>query len=155
MERKLALFPNSVLTSEAQLVPEEEIPSEPFQKLIEDMIETALRRNALGLAAPQIGVPLRLFVVRKDKLSDEFDVFINPNIILKKDRVTHHGERCLSVPESSFDVKRFKSVTLDALDRTGKARLMKSRNKIQAFAFQHEMDHLDGILVKDKGVERN
>jgi peptide deformylase len=118
------------------------------------MIETAKKLDAFGLAAPQVGVLKRVFVARRDKLSDEFEVYINPVIILKKEKVTHHGEACLSLPGSWFDVGRFKSITLDSQDRNGQPRLTKSKTKMQAFCFQHEMDHLDGVLLNEKGYEK-
>jgi peptide deformylase len=153
MEMQISSFPDSILLSQSILVTEEEILDPSFQKIIDDMIETSQRRNALGLAAPQVGIPKRLFVMRRGKLSDEFDVFINPKIILKKDRVTHHGEACLSVPGKSFGVPRFKNIVVDALDRNGKPFIFKTHTKITAFAIQHEIDHLDGILIAEKGRE--
>jgi peptide deformylase len=145
-------FPEKVLKEQTVEVEKEEFLDPSFQKLVDDMIETAISVDAMGLAAPQIGISKKLFIVRKDKTTKEFEVFVNPVIVIQKDKVTHHGEGCLSVPGQSFGVKRCKSVTLDAYDRNGKPRLAKSRTKIQAFAFQHEMDHLNGILVYEKGV---
>lgn len=153
MELKLSVFPDSILLAESFQVTEKEILDPEFQKTIDDMIETARHRNALGLAAPQVGIPKRLFVMRRGKLSDEFDVFINPKILVRKDRVTHHGEACLSVPGKSFGVPRYKNIVVDALDRNGKPFIFKTHTKITAFAIQHEIDHLDGILIAEKGRE--
>jgi peptide deformylase len=150
---EISKFPDSVLMSTAFEVTLKDFEDPEFTRLIDEMIETARSLNALGLAAPQVGVPKRLFIMRADKISDEFLVFINPQVLVRKDRVTHHGERCLSVPGKSFKVPRFKSIVVDALDRNGKPFIFKTRTKITAFAIQHEMDHLEGLLVINKGKE--
>ena len=150
---KISTFPEPVLTSAAFEVTAKDFEDPEFARLIDSMIETARELNALGLAAPQVGIPKKLFLLRESKLSDKFIVFINPKILVRKDRVTHHGERCLSVPGKSFKVPRFKSIVVDALDREGKPFIFKTHTKITAFAVQHEMDHLDGYLVLHKGKE--
>jgi peptide deformylase len=150
---KISTFPEPVLTSTAFEVTAKDFEDPAFARLIDSMIGTARELNALGLAAPQIGVSKKLFVLRESKLSDEFIVFINPKILVRKDRVTHHGERCLSVPGKSFKVPRFKFIVVDALDRDGKPFIFKTHTKITAFAVQHEMDHLEGLLVIDQGKE--
>jgi peptide deformylase len=150
---ELSTFPNSILTSTAFEVTAKDFEDPEFARLLDSMIETARERNALGLAAPQVGVSKKLFILRESKLSEKFIVFINPKILVRKDRVTHHGERCLSVPGKSFKVPRFKSIVVDALDRDGKPFIFKTRTKIVAFAIQHEVDHLEGLLVIDKGKE--
>lgn len=150
---KIRTIPDQTLKAVATDVTNEELITPEFSKLIDDMISTAQDLNALGLAAPQIGVSKKLFVMRMDKTSDDFLVFVNPKILVRKDRVTHHGERCLSVPGKSFGVPRFKTIVVDAVDRDGKAFIFKTRTKITAFTIQHEIDHLNGILVSDKGRE--
>jgi peptide deformylase len=152
MER-ISTFPDSVLVAPASEVTAKDFEDPEFAQLIDSMIATARELNAFGLAAPQVGVPKKLFVMRTDKLSSEFIVFINPKILVRKDRVTHHGERCLSVPGKSFSVPRFKTIVVDALDRNGKPFIFKTRTKIMAFVIQHEMDHLEGLLVLNKGRE--
>jgi peptide deformylase len=114
------------------------------------MMATAMNLGALGLAAPQIGVNKRVFIARNE---DNFTVFINPRFVMKKDRVKHYGEACLSLPEKGFRVDRYKNVVLKAQDRTGVPFTIKSKTKIQAFIFQHEMDHLNGMLLNSQGVE--
>ena len=142
-----------ILTSISLEVTDEEIASPEFQKLLDDMMATAINLNALGLAASQIGVSKRVFIARAEDMSDNFVVFVNPEFLMKKDRVKHYGEACLSLPEKGFEVSRYKSVVIKAQDRMGVPFKMKSKTKIQAFIFQHEMDHLDGTLLDSRGVE--
>jgi peptide deformylase len=142
-----------VLTSLSTEVTMEEIASPEFQKLLDDMMSTAINLNALGLAASQIGVNKRVFIARAEDMSNNFVVFINPEFLMKKDKVKHYGEACLSLPEKGFKVDRFKSVSIKAQDRKGIPFSIKSKTKIQAFIFQHEMDHLNGMLLNSRGVE--
>jgi peptide deformylase len=95
----------------------------------------------------------RVFIARAEDMSDNFVVFINPEFLMKKDKVKHYGEACLSLPEKGFKVDRFKSVSIKAQDRKGIPFSIKSKTKIQAFIFQHEMDHLNGMLLNSRGVE--
>jgi peptide deformylase len=142
-----------ILTAPSVDVEQHEILSPEFQKLLDDMMATAMNLNALGLAASQIGVNKRVFIARAEDMSDNFVVFINPEFVMKKDRVKHYGEACLSLPEKGFKVNRFKNVVIKAQDRTGVLFTIKSKTKIQAFIFQHEMDHLNGMLLNSRGVE--
>ena len=139
-----------ILTSPSTEVSQEEIASPEFQKLLDDMMETAMNLNALGLAASQIGVNKRVFIARAE---DIFVIFVNPEFLMKKDKVKHHNEACLSLPKKGFKVDRFKSVAIKAQDRMGVPFTMKSKTKMQAFIFQHEMDHLNGMLLNSRGVE--
>jgi peptide deformylase len=76
-------------------------------------------------------------------------VYINPVIVKKKGRVTNHGEGCLSLPGKFYEVKRFKSVVMECLDRDGQFQTVKSAYKNQAFCFQHEVDHLNGLTLEE------
>jgi len=100
-------------------------------------------RNALGLAAIQIGEPLRLFMFRCR--GSELVYFINPFIIKKEEEFINDGEACLSIPGKFFSVKRFNYVEMKD-DHVGHT-VFEGR---EAVVIQHEMDHLDGILISDK-----
>ena len=125
-------------------------------KLIEDMYATMYASDGVGLAAPQIGKDIRLFVVDASGFADidptakDFKkVFINPEIVAKDDTLVAGGEGCLSVPEIYDDVERSQRITLRYYD----SRFTPQEEIIEGFTaviFQHEIDHLDGIVYKDR-----
>src|SRR5438046_1620395 len=123
-----------------------------LQKLIDDMIDTMRDANGVGLAAPQVGVPLRLFVVEtpedaEEPHAGELFVLYNPEII-KKDELYYPEEGCLSMPGWVGNVPRFQHVTVKGRDRAGHEVRVKASGYL-AQAFQHEADHLDGVLFFD------
>ena len=133
-------------------------PAEPvtdfgpeFQKLIDDMAETMYAAPGVGLAAPQIGVPLRIFVVDTATDEDEpsdFRVFANPEIV-KMQGTTIFTEGCLSFPGAREDIERGEVVTARAQDRHGEWFEITAEGLL-AIAIQHEKDHLDGKLMIDR-----
>jgi len=118
-----------------------------LRKVIADMVDTMYDEVGLGLAAPQIGVPLRLVVVA-DEESREARALINPVITQQGGEVTAE-EGCLSLPGIFAPVKRAEWVRLEAQDPDGKAVAITARG-LRARVFQHEMDHLDGVLFIDR-----
>jgi peptide deformylase len=131
--------------------------TDDVQKLIDDMIDTMYAAPGIGLAAPQIGVPLRLFVVDLSlgHKADDLMVFINP-VFLERDGMQLEEEGCLSVPGFNATVARPQRAVIKALDRTGEERVVEGTD-LMARAFQHEMDHLDGKLFLDRvrGIKRD
>lgn len=121
--------------------------NEELQTLIDDMFDTMYDANGVGLAAPQIGVNLRLSVV--DTLGDKKQqlVLVNPEIISSEGK-KEFQEGCLSVPGAYDTVIRAEKVHLKALDRFGKPFEMAAEGLL-AECFQHEIDHLDGKLFVD------
>jgi len=122
-----------------------------FQSLIDDMAETMYAAPGVGLAAPQIGVALRVFVV--DTATDEdapsdFRVFANPEIV-KLQGSTIFTEGCLSFPGAREDIERGEVVTVRAQDRHGEWFEI-TVDGLLAIAVQHEKDHLDGKLMIDR-----
>ena len=116
-----------------------------IQRLIDDMIETMQQASGVGLAAPQIGVPLRVVVIQ---LPDEEPVaLINPEMV-KRGGEREVVEGCLSVPGYAGDIKRSVSVTVKARDRQGKSVRIKASG-LMAQALEHELDHLNGVLFVD------
>ena len=128
-----------------------------IQTLIDDMIETMYAAPGIGLAAPQIGVPLRIFVVDLSVGRNAADlmVFINPEFV-ELDGVQLEEEGCLSVPGFNATVMRPSRAIVKGLDRNGVERTVEGRDLL-ARAFQHEMDHLDGKLFLDRvrGIKRD
>ncbi len=116
-----------------------------IQRLIDDMLETMPQAGGVGLAAPQIGVSLRVIVLQ---MPDEEPVaLINPEIV-KRSGEREVSEGCLSVPGYTGEIKRSESVTVKGQDRQGKTIRLKATG-LMAQALQHELDHLDGVLYVD------
>ncbi|MGH2459304.1 MAG: peptide deformylase [Chloroflexota bacterium] len=121
-------------------------------RLVDDMIETMRQANGVGLAAPQVGVPVRLFVVEtssdmEEPHAGELFVLYNPEI-LKKSELYYPEEGCLSMPGWVANVPRYKSVLVKGRNRQGKEIRVKAEGLL-AQALQHESDHLDGVLFFD------
>ena len=125
--------------------------SKKIQTLVEDLYDTMYATNGVGLAAPQIGVNLRVFVidVGMDKKTMNPITFINPKI-LKKEGAINSYEGCLSFPEAYTNVRRYSSVKVKALDIKGRPFILEvTDGSLLARGIQHEFDHLDGILFVD------
>jgi len=117
-----------------------------IQKLIGDMIDTMRAVNGVGLAAPQIGVPLRIAVIEIP--GEEVITLINPEVMKRQgERVL--GEACLSMPGYQGEIKRSVAVKVKALDRHGRQIRIKG-DELLAQALEHEIDHLDGTLYIDR-----
>ncbi|KAL8458045.1 hypothetical protein ACS0TY_035792 [Phlomoides rotata] len=158
-----------VLHEPAQEVKPEEIGSERTQKIIDDMVKVMRKAPGVGLAAPQIGIPLRIIVledskeymsyVTKQEIKEQdrrpFDLLVVINPVLKKkgSRTALFFEGCLSVDKFRAVVERDLEVEVTGLDRDGRA-IKVEASGWQARIFQHECDHLDGTLYVDKMVPR-
>jgi peptide deformylase len=128
-----------------------------IQKLIDDMIDTMYAAPGIGLAAPQVGVSLRIFVIDLSLGHKPGDlmVFINPEFI-ELEGMQLEEEGCLSVPGFNATVARPMRAVVRGLDRNGMMRTVEGTDLL-ARAFQHEMDHLDGKLFLDRvrGIKRD
>jgi len=125
--------------------------SKKIKTLAEDMIDTMYKNNGVGLAAPQVGENIRMFVIDVSEPKEPYNpiVFINPKII-KKEGATHEKEGCLSFPNAFVDVRRYSYVKVKAVNLSGKPFIMEAKDgSLLARAIQHENDHLDGILFID------
>lgn len=118
-----------------------------LQILIDDMFETMYENNGIGLAAPQVGILRRLFVMDLHD-GNEPVVAINP-VITDAEGSQIGQEGCLSIPGRYGDVERPASLVLKALDRNGQPFEMRAE-ELTAVCISHETDHLDGILFRDK-----
>lgn len=154
MLRGIIRYGESVLHQPA--APIESITPE-IQSLIDDMIETMYAAPGIGLAAPQLGVALRIFVVDLSVGHDPDGLvtMINP-VFVERDGMQLEDEGCLSVPGFTATVARPQRVVVRGLDRTGKEQTREGTGLL-ARAFQHEMDHLDGTLFVDRlrGIKRD
>ena len=128
-----------------------------IQKLIDDMIETMYAAPGIGLAAPQIGASLRIFVVDLSlgRKPDDLMVFINPEFV-ELEGMQLEEEGCLSIPGFNATVARPMRAVIRGLDRQGAMHTVEA-TELLARAFQHEMDHLDGKLFLDRvrGIKRD
>ncbi len=117
-----------------------------IHKLISDMIETMHSAPGVGLAAPQVGVPLRVIVIG---IPEQEDIaLINPQIVRRRgERLVNEG--CLSVPGYIGEIKRAEAVTVKGRDQNGKEIRIKA-DELLAQVLEHEIDHLNGILYIDQ-----
>jgi len=124
--------------------------TQEIQQLIDDMIQTMYAAPGIGLAAPQVGVPLRIFVVDLSVGRNAADLltFVNPRFV-ERDGMQLEEEGCLSVPGFNATVARPARAVVTGLDRRGRAQTVEGTGLL-ARAFQHEMDHLDGTLFVDR-----
>jgi len=136
------LYPNKVLRQDCSDVAE--FDTEEFYHLILNMVDTLASYKALGLAAPQIGIPKRIFVTNVD---NQPLFFINPRVVRAEGSITKK-EGCLSFPNVFQRVERFAEITIDAIDPTG-AEFRAQLDGMDAVAAQHEYDHLGGVLFID------
>lgn len=133
-----------------------------FQQLVDDMIETLYSADGVGLAAPQIGQPLRLAIIatlpevddegNEIEGSRELYVIANPEITWTSRDVVDGIEGCLSIPGYVGEVERYHSVRIHAQDRLGRKIRLRPKGWT-ARIFQHEIDHLNGILYIDRLTE--
>jgi peptide deformylase len=139
---KIHTVPDPVLRQKAKRVTSVD---RSVQKLIDDMIETLKDASGAGLAAPQVGVSLRIVVIEIP--DEEVIVLVNPEIIKRTGERTV-DEACLSIPGYQGTITRSVQVKAKALDRNGKAFRIKGE-ELLAQALEHEIDHLDGVLYTD------
>jgi peptide deformylase len=154
MIRPILKYGDKVLHAHARAV---DALTPEIDRLVDDMIETMYAAPGIGLAAPQVGVPLRIFVVDVSIGRDPSAllVMINPEFV-DRDGMQLEEEGCLSVPGFNATVVRPSRVVVKGLDRMGQP-VEREGTGLLARAFQHEMDHLDGTLFVDKlrGIKRD
>lgn len=122
--------------------------TQEIKKLAEDLTETMTKNKpeGVGLAASQVGVLKRIIVTQTEKGPV---VFINPKVVKKSDKTEVMEEGCLSLPRIWLKIKRAKWVEVETLDINGKKTKIKTEGLL-ARIFQHEIDHLNGVLILDK-----
>lgn len=149
--RKVITVPNDVLRQKAHKVKKFD---KDLSLLIDDMIETMRDAPGVGLAAPQIGVLQQIIIVEfgDEDLSEvpaKLYAVVNPEIIYSSEEKTFGAEGCLSVPGIMGDVERSQAIAVRGQNRKGK----KVKYKLDGWLariFQHEIDHLDGIIFTDR-----
>ena len=148
------IFGQPVLRKVAEDIDFESYPN--LKELIENMFETLRRSEGVGLAAPQVGLPIRLFIIDLDAISEDepqykgyFHTFINPEILEESEETASMSEGCLSIPGINESVKRPAKVLVNYIDENGKEQ-ERWLEGFEARVFQHEYDHLDGKLFVDR-----
>ncbi len=142
---KIKCYPDPILKFKAEPVTDF---GESMQKFFDDMIETMHLEDGVGLAAPQVGISLRVAVICPSNTQGEEMVIVNPEITESRGRETGL-EGCLSLPGISGEVPRAKKIKFRFQDRQGKNHEMEAKDFF-ARVVQHELDHLDGILLIDR-----
>jgi peptide deformylase len=145
-KRPVVLYPDPVLRQKARPV---ETIDAAVRELVADMFETMRAEEGAGLAAPQVGVPLRIFVTGAPDRGVPHTTYINPQIVDLQGDLEGAEEGCLSLPEIRGTVRRPVQCTIRALDLEGRE-FTETRSDFAARVWQHENDHLDGILIVDK-----
>ena len=148
---------NPVLRRKARAVENPNTPA--VQQLIDDMIDTRRDAPGVGLAAPQVAAGQRIAVIEygetPEDAPEDFEpekklyVIVNPEIVSRSEEMVDGAEGCLSLPGYAGNVMRHQAVTVKALNRKGKPIKIKARDWL-ARIFQHEIDHLDGVLFIDR-----
>ncbi len=151
--REIKFLPDPILRRKAHRV--EKIDRDT-RKLIEDMVETMRAAPGVGLAAPQVGISSRIFVVEFGSEEDETKpkklyALINPELTVIGDEKVTAVEGCLSVPGLVGEVERYLKVQVKALNKNGLPVKINASGWL-ARIFQHELDHLDGIVYSDRAI---
>lgn len=141
--RQVRINEDPVLHKEAREVKK---VNQHIQELVQDLFDTMYEEDGVGIAAPQVGVLRRIFVV-DDREGNKL-CLINPKLSLSGDQVLGM-EGCLSVPEKQGSVSRYQRVKVDYLDENGQAQSLEAEDFL-ARIIQHENDHLDGVLYTDR-----
>lgn len=153
---KVARLGHPVIRSQARQVPVEQITTRDFQKLLDDMVETMHEYLGVGLAGPQVHLPLKVAVLEvqahprySDKPSVPLTYLINPKVTVLDKATVDEWEGCLSIPEMRGLVPRFSKIRVQALGRNGEL-LDFVATDFHARVIQHETDHLNGEVYLDR-----
>jgi peptide deformylase len=152
--RDIVTLPQTILRRKAHKVSDF---GPQFQTLVDDMVETMRKAPGIGLAAPQVAESVRLFVVEygdeeNEETPPKLYVIANPEITRTSQDILVGTEGCLSIPGIQGDVERFVNITVKGVNRHGRPMTVKAKGWL-ARIFQHEIDHLEGILFVDRAVK--
>ena len=157
MIRNILKMGNPILRHNSNIIQEKEVSTKEFKYLIRDMFDTMKKSEGVGLAAPQIGVSKRLFVMGTEKEKEryenqvimEYRVVINPELEFLTDKKEGMWEGCLSIPNMRGFVERPSKIKMKWRDQKWKF-YQKNFEGFEAIVCQHEYDHLAGILYVDR-----
>jgi len=140
---RLTHYPANVLAEPAR--PVEKI-DDNIRRLVEKMTDIMLKNKGLGLAAPQAGVPLRIFIIALDGNRESVRAYINPTVTPTTDQLQPMEEGCLSVPGVHAKIRRYAKCKVTATDLDG-AEFTEDAQGLYARALQHEFDHIEGFTI--------
>jgi len=161
MKKDIIFKGNAILTKVARNISPNDILHKKVQQVITDLHDTLAKTNkGVGLAAPQIGESIRVFVISPTVFQNEtesvseilFPTFVNPTIIRRSKDAKKMQEGCLSIPGIVGDVRRSSRVVVEAYDMKGELFRFSAKGFL-AQIIQHENDHLDGILFDTKATD--
>ena len=160
MIQKVLRMGHPLLRQKSLPLTPEEIASDETRQLLADMLETMRAHNGIGIAAPQIGILKRVALIGIEEDNPRYKgappyqliTVINPVIHVLGDSQQRFEERCLSVPGLSGEVERPDHIRVDYLDAEGNKQSIEAEG-LPATVFQHEIDHLDGVLYVDRLVD--
>lgn len=147
---KILTVPNPILTTKTK--PIDKI-SPDILKLVHDMIDTCRKAQGIGLAAPQVGKSIRLCIINLEHMGLPPFALVNPKITKKSWKKSEMEEGCLSIPGVYGIVKRSEKINVSALNLDGQKNQIEAGGLL-ARVIQHEVDHLDGILITSKLIRR-
>jgi len=142
---RITHYPAEVLTKPAK--PIEKI-DDNIHQLVKKMTDIMLKNKGIGLAAPQVGVPLRLFIISLDGSRENIKVYINPTVT-PSGELNESEEGCLSVPGIYTKIRRYKKCTVTATDLDGNE-FTEEADGLYARCLQHESDHIEGMTIADR-----
>ena len=145
MSREIITYGEPILRKPANEVV---LPNEGLEELIEEMFQIMYKEKGIGLAAPQIGLDMRLAVIDIGREDVEKLVLINPKVVSREGECIAE-EGCISVPGITGNVRRSREVVIETSDPAGNRRTVRCPGML-ARTVEHEIDHLDGILIMDK-----
>lgn len=151
--REIVTIPEPVLRKKAHKVSDF---GPDLQALVDDMVETMRNAPGVGLAAPQVASPLRVIVVEfgdeeNEEVPPKLYTMVNPEIVRVSEETVVGTEGCLSIPGFIGDVERLDQITIKGQNRFGKPMRVKANGWL-ARIFQHEIDHLNGVLFTDRAL---
>jgi peptide deformylase len=141
--------PTPSLRKRSQEVAVEEITTPEFQAYLDQLVHTMFVSDGVGIASSQVGKNIRAIVVNA---SGKAECYMNPVITKRSEVMVESEEGCLSVPGTFGIVMRHKKITVEAINRHGR-RVTMELKQFPAIVFQHEIDHIDGILFIDKAIK--
>jgi len=143
---RITHYPAEVLAGRA--APVEKI-DDNIRRLVEKMTDIMLENKGVGLAGPQVGVPLRIFIVSLDATRENVKVYINPTVTATTNEPQPIEEGCLSVPSVYTKIRRYKKCKVTATDLDGNE-FTEEAEGLYARALQHEYDHIEGITIVNR-----
>lgn len=143
---RITHYPATVLARRAE--PIEKI-DDSVRRLVEKMTDIMLDNKGIGLAGPQVGLALRMFIISLDGTRDSVRAYINPKVTPVTDEIELFEEGCLSVPRVYTKIRRYKKCRVTATDLNGK-QFTEDAEGLYARALQHEYDHVEGLTVVNR-----